>query len=611
MSLVKVLKPTKKRGMNKKIFGFDIETCDDGKTFVCASIVGDGYSKTFYNKRDVIKEFQTSKFKGSFVSATNLQYDYMGVFFNEPEIKKFSWCWRGSHMIFARSFIGSEGFHLERQGKNSEIVFIDTLNYAQMSVNQLGKLIGYPKMVTPEFIGKMPQSEKEWVEMVTYNKIDAEVSRKGLQFLYEGFISLGATPKYTIASTSVSLFTNKYLKEEYYVHDRKLLKEIFKSYYGGRVEVRKRGLIKGKYNYYDFNSLYPSVMRNDFPNPNSVRDNWSNSVKYIESFDGVAEVTIYCPEMDIPLLPVRHDGKLYFPTGSFKGFYTNIELRKALSLGYVIKKVHRNIYYKEKCSPFREFVEDLYKIRKEYKSKGNPLQMVTKILSNSLYGKFAEKFWDRETWTPYVPSIEEINKCCKVDRIGEFFKLTQSEGNIPKHCFPIWASYVSAYGRIKLYDVLVRSDPVYYDTDSIVTTKEFVNSSELGELKLENEIKLGIYVRPKFYMYVDEQDKTHIKIKGLGRRITHKEFITFIAEKRISYLKFMKFKEAVRRGFIPNETMEVFKEMSLQDNKRLWEKESFDLEGMQTSKPVHFVDGKPHIEKQKSLNTSPISLITQ
>ena len=93
--------------------------------------------------------------------------------------------------------------------------------------------------------------------------------------------------------------------------------------------------------YYDYNSLYPSVMLNSYPDPNTLNVTYKNETSYIESFDGISEVEIYSPKVKYPLLPYRTEDKLLFPYGTFRGYYTHIELREAMLLGYVIKKVFR------------------------------------------------------------------------------------------------------------------------------------------------------------------------------------------------------------------------------------------------------------------------------
>jgi len=582
----KILKPTKAKPSTKPIYGFDIETYDDNKKFLCASVYLDDNNKwSFYSKKETINFFKRKRFKDSFVAATNLSFDFFGTFHGSEEEKAFVPLFRGSDLITTKSFIvGGEFSRINPRKGQSTITFIDTLNFAKLSVEKLGKLIGIPKIETPSFIGQQPKTDKQWTEMIEYNMRDSEVSKKGLEFLFDSFFKLGATPKATIASTAMSLFRNQYLKNDYFRHDIPQLLDQFKAYYGGRTEAFCRGAIKN-YNYYDFNSLYPSVMINEFPDPNTKRICYKNTCKYIEAFEGVSLVDIYCPEMEYPFLPVRTETKLLFPCGDFSGWYSHVELRRALELGYVIKKVRKTYYFKGTCEPFREYVLDLYNKRLEFKEQGSSMEYVVKILLNSLYGKFGQKFTDRDSWKPFDLSIEELEQLKDFERIGNYIRIKKEMTEPPVFCTPIWALYTTAYAREKLHKAILNSRPVYVDTDSIITKKEIITSNKLGKLKLEMKIKKGVIVKPKFYAFSPLNGKPFVKSKGIGTKLNMEDFWQILDTHGITYNKFMKFKESIRRGFIPNEIQEVSKELNLEDEKRVWSNK-FNANEIQMSKPI-------------------------
>jgi len=583
-----LLSPTQQHGCNKKIYGFDIETYDNNKKFLMASITDGETDWVFRDKRKLIDFLKTKRFKDSYIVASNLGFDFFGTFFGEKEIQCFEWIMRGSSLIYAKTYIKNKQFHkkyVKGEGQTSKpLCFIDTFNYCNLSVEKLGKILNYEKLPKPSFLGQEPKNVKEWDEMIAYNIRDSRISCEYMKFLYDSFMTLGATPKLTIASTSMSLFKNKYLTDKYWRHPKPVLEDIFKGYYGGRTEAFKRGRFF-EHNYYDFNSLYPSVMINDFPNPNTLRTNHRNTVKYINEFHGMSEVSIFCPDMKIPLLPVRTKEKLLFPTGDFRGWYTHIEIRKAVQEGYTIKKVHKCYYYKETCRPFEKYVTDLYKLRLKYKAEGNAMESVVKLCMNSLYGKFGQKFKDMDEFIAFDHSEEQLAELGRFERLGDFIRVKKESIEPSAFCIPIWASYVTAYGRIKLWDALVVTDPVYCDTDSIITEKELPTSNKLGDLKLEMPIDYGIIVKPKFYA-IGSGDDEYIKIKGVAKHLDMDEFSLLMLNPKVHYQKFLKFKESIRRGFIPNELQQTEKNLSLEDTKRLWEKR-FNPMILQDSDPVN------------------------
>lgn len=585
----RVLKPTKQRMFNKKIFGFDIETANDNKEFVVASIVGENYKKFFYTKGQLNEEVKNNKiFRNAVIFATNLSFDFFGTFFNEKDAENFFTLFRGSDLLLAKTYFYKEEFHKEAKIKTKSLkslLFLDSMNFAKLSVAKMGEIIGLSKLKSPSFLGKEPQSEQEWKILKDYNLRDSEITLQFMEFLIKSFETLGATFKNTLASTSMSLFKNKYLDQNYFQPSEEILIEQFKSYYGGRTEVFKRGYFKD-YNYYDFNSLYPSVMVDEvFPNPNTLRITRRNDLHHINNFEGISDVDIFVFPCKYPILPVRNEeGRVIFPTGNIRGWYTHIELREAIKQGAVVKKVHKTQYFLETCTPFKGFMEDLYNFRNDLKAKNNPMEYVVKITMNSLYGKFGQKFLNRDNWI-HVKMITEkdLEEAETIERKGEYIRLVQSS-RPSSFCIPIWASYVTAYGRIKLHRAIEKYNPIYCDTDSLITRETIETSNQLGDLKLEMKIDEGIVVRPKFYALKDSEND-YIKIKGLAKRLNFLEFIGLMHYPKVEYDKFTKFKEALRRNLIPNQIIQVSKEFSLEDEKRIW-KNKFNYHELEDSVPL-------------------------
>jgi len=621
-----LFKRTNQKIHKKRIFGFDIETCNDNKTFVCASIKGvQSKWKTPYlfkskDKTAIIKELKTNLvFRNSEIYATNIDFDFFGLFFDTDEIGNWESIQRGSKLLQQKTFVVKNEFVLNDKfggtGKSNNrrpaIIFRDSLNYAPMSVNAMGHILAhlYPdedlrKRPTPSFIKDpnhwvAPSNDAEWEEMWDYNIRDTEITYRFMKWLIPAMESLGATFKMTIASTSMSLFKNKYLGDrQVFGIDREILEELFLGYYGGRTECFVRGKVENL-NYYDFNSLYPSVMkRYEFPDPNSMRISTKDDQRYFMNCEGVTKVSVEVPKTHIPFLPMREDKKLTFPIGTFTGYYSNAELRYAKTLGVKILKVHKSIYYLMKCRPFKEFVDDLYALRQKYQKQVpyNPMEKVVKLLMNSLYGKFAEKFEDRKK--PVHKSAvtrEQLESGLVTEQIGDWYYVTEEQD--PRvHCIPIWAIYVTAYGRIKMHKAMMKcEEPVIYcDTDSIVTKGTLPTSNRIGELKLEQVIKTGYFIRPKSYMPIDEKGETEIRMKGIPRTLLTKErFLELEHNPRLEYSKIAKIKESIRRGFIPNEVIDTHKTIGLEDTKRDWRGQKFTFANSQESDPIEMVNGKP------------------
>ena len=104
-------------------------------------------------------------------------------------------------------------------------------------------------------------------------------------------------------------------------------------------------------------------------------------------------------------------------------------------------------------------------------------------------------------------------------------------------------------------------------------------------------MKDGYIVKPKFYAFRSNKGNI-VKLKGLGRRLSFDEFIKLFKQPKAAYIKFLKFKEAMRRGEIPNLIVPVEKNFTLEDNKRMWDS-NFYPEETQMSEPKVFSNDLP------------------
>jgi len=235
------------------------------------------------------------------------------------------------------------------------------------------------------------------------------------------------------------------------------------------------------------------------------------------------------------------------------------------------------------------------------------MEYIVKILLNSLFGKWGQKFFNLDNWV-HESTLEFKDMDGRTyERKGEFIRVVDLEIEPTNFCIPIWACYVTAYGRIKLHKTFKTihdaGKKCYYgDTDSCFTNMTFKNSSKLGDLKLEMPIKEAIFVRPKFYAFKSNLNKDYIKIKGLhvlknkpenkdnfGIYLNFIKFQDFLLNPKTKYNKFTKFKEALRRNLIPNQTLLITKELNLEDVKRDWNNKLFSQDlNLEESKPIYW-----------------------
>lgn len=273
------------------------------------------------------------------------------------------------------------------------ITFLDTFNFFPASVKMLGNSLNYHKFNFPEILEKInsindittPEQIKEIEE---YNIRDSEITFKWIFWFQNVLNDMGGNLRNTIASSSMDLFKRRFINSIIKQPSKHLLDIMYRGYYGGRTESIWRGYEEGNFNYYDINSCYVSVMREELPDLNTIKYKDRGNLNLIDMYMGLSYVKVKCSDnLNIPYLPYRSEDKLLFPCGEFWGWYNHFELNKALDLGYEILEVDKSIYFTDTEYYLRDYAEMCYNKRIEDKVN----QLIYKLFGNSLYGKFAQK----------------------------------------------------------------------------------------------------------------------------------------------------------------------------------------------------------------------------
>jgi hypothetical protein len=219
--------------------------------------------------------------------------------------------------------------------------------------------------------------------------------------------------------------------------------------------------------------------------------------------------------------------------GSWKGVYFSEELNNSLKYGYKFKVLRGYIFEKENI--FKDYVNSLYKI-KESSNKGSALYIISKLLLNSLYGKFGMNPYVEKPKIIKESEYDNLNKNnINYDIINfnngkllvSFINQNSDRLNIS---IPI-SSAITAYSRIHMNNLIKELNDlghtIYYtDTDSVFTDKPLPShliSKELGKLKLENVFKKAVFLAPKVYGGITLDNKELIKIKGSKNVISYSE----------------------------------------------------------------------------------------
>jgi len=593
-----VFKPRKpKQSRPKYVWGFDIETTGKKNDFVLAVFTCVEYNETCVcDTKEQVKEFIDSLNPlDNIIVATNLGFDFFGVIgLDESQLFRQQ---ERNNILYAIKYKNPT------KSYKGYLMFYDTVRYMACSVEKLGQIVGIPKLPHPTCFGKRPQTKKEKQELLSYCHNDAQISQRFFKrFIYDYCYEKGLQIKTTISATSMDEFRTYYLKKQIRVESPIIHQCCFQSYKGGRVEVFQRGTFRNV-QYYDINSLYPSQMCKQLPDPNHSYYVKQCSLWHIMNREGVCYIEGYQEYRYIPLLCVKHEKKLVFPTGELKGYFTFIELCEALTDGLHLYTIGEGVIYTRTDTFLKQFVEDKYRIRLQQKKNNDPMEVTTKLIMNGNYGKYGQKY---ETQSKIV-SIHQLTRkmvlqATKIEELShEYFRIDEPSTQPPTHSFPIWASYITAYARLTLWKLLRQYENrlIYCDTDSLFLTDgaHIPNSSMLGELKHEGDFIYGTFARPKMYGLVDSERKETIKIKGMKSKIGYTEMKQVLLGKKLTEQHFVKLRTALNskphhtKGVLtPNQIIEKEKGFNPNDTKRDWNNTLFNETVQEFSHPLHLTE---------------------
>jgi len=494
-----------------KLIAFDTEDNSLGSpnNFLLASLF-DGECNIVTDKRDETRQciFRKQN-KSTIFIAHNLAYDLDNIDYPENCAER----------IYAKTKLIGAGYEVDKK----RIRFIDTGNFfVNASIHSLGELLKFEKI---EFdLKKIKYKQLQEIDSETrldlgiYCSKDTEICRKAANTII-GLSNENQTrfKSYTAPSMALKIWRTKYLKQTIYCRP-KYINDIERfTYYGGRCEVFD-------YNFYpkiemeDIVSSYPRAMyAEQYPVPDSYYV-VAGDIKNIE-LEGISLVSVYVPYMSIPPLPYRNSrGKLIFPIGKWTGIYTHPELRMAVKYGVMIEKVHESIIYRKMFNPFSDYIR--YFFEKKNDSKGIKRELY-KLMMTSLSGKYGErktisiksKYSDLTICRCEIRKADDNCICTTCNKlileglsVSDIDKngwVTISGGQTADspHVFPILIAYITAYGRIKLYeDRLTKCYPLYCDSVTgnrcttikynnlinVVTFEELFNMSD-SQINIENE----------------------------------------------------------------------------------------------------------------------------
>jgi hypothetical protein len=418
--------------------------------------------------------------------------------------------------------------------------------------------------LSKEFNNK-PWNLIEETKKYIYNDIKSlyEIIEKFSKDVYD-VESINISDVVSISSLTLKIFlTNYYDSERTPIHipRYKQHKDIKYAYYGGRTEVFKT-YVEDSY-LYDVNSLYPSVMLKDIPVGNLVK----SSDKNLDNYFGFCYVTVEVPEnCKKPVLAYRdNQGNINNPVGSWTGWYSSEILKTARDVDKTRITVHYGYKLKRGENVFTKFILHYFDLkRKATELKNDGLRMLTKLMLNSLYGRFGLKYilsttkivsssefkelslrykvldsfrFDEENDLEYIRYAKEPSDILEDLDAVSYRKLISKEDTGSEdfiiRSLPI-SAMVTSYAASFMHPFLNLPDNecYYTDTDSLVLKHPLDPKhvgDDLGQFKLVGKIKRAYFISPKLYCIILENGDTIIKAKGVdSKHLTEQDFIEML-----------------------------------------------------------------------------------
>lgn len=449
--------------------------------------------------------------------------------------------------------------------------FVDSYWLLRDSLRNIGKWLGLAKGNAEESVDWYETAPL--LELRDYNERDCQILYKGIAMFEEILYELGGQLRMTQASCAMDLFRRRFLSRN--IETSKIVNELSReAYFASRVEVFSREATDARY--YDINSSFPFAMTHEMPG--ELTRIGHGKLPRLEARPFIADIEIDTGTHQYPPLPLRYEGRLFFPQGKWRGRYSNIDVQLLLTMGGRVEKVHEVMEFEANWD-LKDYVETLYGRR--IKSDGF-LKLAYKYLLNSLYGKFGEC----EVKSEIIVNPMEVQPEWRMTTPGIY--ATDKIAEVPHMHVPI-SVQVTAIARKTLYDYMMRSGTVHYcDTDGFSTHGEHTDENSLGGLKLEKYIRKGRFVQAKVYD-IEGTDANGVPLStpgdpdGIGHlvkakgfsRMTLAKFERLLNYEEIEYVRMARIRENVRLGNLtPSESV-----MTKRLNKEAISKRCFDKVG--------------------------------
>lgn len=509
--------------------------CEIGNpnNFIYGNCIEDFIKFCQNKKQNYVLYFHNLKFDGEYIFSYLLNNGYECIK-NKKERKDKTFT---TLISDTGQFYSIEIFFETKNPKHiNKVTIYDSLKILNFSVEQIAKDFNLPIRKLELDYDTIREVGHELTDHeIEYIKNDVEIMARALKIMFDEDLT-----KMTIGSDALHNYKsiNKNFNKYFPVLPYQIDKDIRKSYKGGFTYLNDNYKEKetGAGFVLDVNSLYPSVMMYEklpFGDPLFFNGQYEKDLLYplyIQTFSCIFKVK----ENKIPTIQIKNNLS-FIPNEYIKSSdgdivtltLTNIDLELFFE-HYDVWEItyHSGWKFKGIKGLFTEYINywSTQKINAK-KNKNDALYRISKLMLNSLYGKFGLN-----------PDVRGKYPYLNEDGIVKYgmYEQEQRDGIY----IPI-ASFITSYARkktittsqtIKEYTLNKYGTDlyVYSDTDSIhlleIDEKELENIIDiddyrLGAWKLESKFKRGKYIRQKCYIELGYDDVLNVTVAGLPKKL--------------------------------------------------------------------------------------------
>lgn len=509
--------------------------CEIGKpdNFYYGNNIEDFFKTLQYKRENYVLYFHNLKFDGEYIFNYLLNNGYECIKDKKDrKTKTFTTLISDTGQFYSIEIF----FEVENKKHINKVTIYDSLKILNFSVDKIAKAFDLPiRKLELDYTKYREVGHELTPEEVDYIRNDVEIMARALDFMFKERLT-----KMTIGSDALSYYKemNKNFNKYFPILPYEIDMDIRKSYKGGftylndcyKEKETGRGLVL------DVNSLYPSVMTGEylpFGEPIFFTGKYEEDVLYklyIQTFTCSFELK----EGKIPTVQIKNN-LAFVPNEYVKSSdgdlvtltLTNVDL-KLFFENYNVENItyHSGWKFKALKGLFTSYITYWTEKKINAKKEGNNvLYLISKLMLNSLYGKFG------------------LNP-----NVGSKYPYLNEEGIVKYGNYPIEirdsiyipvASFITSYARNKtirtsqaIKDYTIKNYGkdyyIYSDTDSIhllEMSKEELSSFveiddyKLGAWKMESTFVRGKYIRQKCYIELGEDDKLNVVVAGLPKKL--------------------------------------------------------------------------------------------